>query len=134
MDAIEAALAARHIVEAQMADLIRQMTVERGMDPRDFALYAYGGCGGLHVAGYLRELGSRAGDHPARQLSTTWSAYGCATSDVVHIHERALHLSSPFDAARLDTVLAELEEAARERARAPRASPPSARRSRASSR
>ena len=114
MDAIEAALAARHIVEAQMADLIRQMTVERGMDPRDFALYAYGGAAGLHVAGYLRELGSERAIIPLGTLSTTWSAYGCATSDVVHMHERALHLSSPFDAATLDTVLDELETAARE--------------------
>ena len=114
MDAVEAALAARHIVEAQMADLIRQMTVERGMDPRDFALYAYGGAAGLHVAGYLRELGSERAIIPLGTLSTTWSAYGCATSDVVHMHERALHLSSPFDAATLDTVLAELETAARE--------------------
>ncbi len=111
---IETALAARHIVEAQMADLIRQMTVERGMDARDFALYAYGGAAGLHVAGYLRELGSPRGIIPLGTLSTTWSAYGCATSDVVHVHERAVHLSAPFDPDTLEAVLRELEDAARE--------------------
>jgi N-methylhydantoinase A len=114
MDAIETALAARHIVEAQMADLIRQMTVERGMDPRDFALYAYGGAAGLHAEGYLRELGSGRAIIPLGTLSTTWSAYGCATSDVIHVHERNLHLSSPFDAGRLREVLDELERDARD--------------------
>ena len=114
MDAVETALAARHIVEAQMADLIRQMTVERGMDPRDFALYAYGGAAGLHVEGYLRELGSERAIIPLGTLSTTWSAYGCATSDVIHVHERNLHLSSPFDTAELGRVLGELEQDARD--------------------
>jgi N-methylhydantoinase A len=113
MSAVETAIAARHIVEAQMADLIRQMTVERGMDPRDFALYAYGGAAGLHVTGYLRELGSARGIIPLGTLSTTWSAYGCATSDVVHVHERAVHFSSPFNAEDLEAVLGELEAAAR---------------------
>jgi N-methylhydantoinase A len=113
MSAVDTALAARHIVEAQMADLIRQMTVERGMDTRDFSLYAYGGAAGLHVAGYLRELGAPSGVIPLGTLSTTWSAYGCATSDVIHVHERAVHLASPFDAEALETVLRELEDAAR---------------------
>jgi N-methylhydantoinase A len=114
MSALEVAGATRRIVEAQMADLIRQMTVEKGMDPRDFALYAYGGAGGLHVAGYLAELGCDTAVVPLGTLSTTWSAYGCATSDVMHVHERAIHLASPVDAEALEAVFAELEAAARE--------------------
>ncbi|HWE39310.1 MAG TPA: hydantoinase/oxoprolinase family protein [Isosphaeraceae bacterium] len=114
LTAIEVALSARQIVNAQMADLIRQMTVERGMDPRDFALYGYGGAGGLHVAGYLAELGSVRGIVPLGTLSTTWSAYGCATSDVVHVFERAIQLSSPFEGGLLQEALAELEREARE--------------------
>jgi N-methylhydantoinase A len=111
--AVETALAARRIVEAQMADLIRQMTVERGMDPRDFAVYAYGGAAGLHVEGYLRELGCQRAVVPLGTLSTTWSAYGCATSDVVHVHERAVHLLAPFEAGALGEALGELEREAR---------------------
>jgi N-methylhydantoinase A len=113
MSALEVAGATRRIVEAQMADLIRQMTVEKGMDPRDFALYAYGGAGGLHVAGYLQELGCDTAVVPLGTLSTTWSAYGCATSDVMHIHEQAIHLRSPIDAAALEATFQELEAAAR---------------------
>jgi N-methylhydantoinase A len=113
MSAIEVAVAARRIVEATMAGLIRQMTVERGMDPREFALYAYGGAGGLHVAGYLRELGCDRAVIPLGELSTTWSAYGCATSDVLQVHERPMRLRSPLDAVALKDAFADLEEGAR---------------------
>ena len=40
-----------------MASAIRQITVGRGLDPRDFALIAFGGGGPLHGAGLARELG-----------------------------------------------------------------------------
>ena len=113
-NAIEAALAARRIVEAQMAGLIRQMTVERGMDPRDFAVYAYGGAAGMHLEGYLRELGCQRGIVPLGTLSATWSAYGCATSDVVHVYDRAFQMSTPFDIGALTALFDELEQAARD--------------------
>jgi N-methylhydantoinase A len=113
MSAIEVAVAARRIVEATMAGLIRQMTVERGMDPREFALYAYGGAGGLHVAGYLRELGCDRAVIPLGDLSTTWSAYGCATSDVLQVHERPMRLRSPLDAELLKACFAEMDAEAR---------------------
>jgi N-methylhydantoinase A len=113
MSAVEVAVAARKIVEATMAGLIRQMTVERGMDPREFALYAYGGAGGLHVAGYLRELGCDRAVIPLGELSTTWSAYGCATSDVLQVHERPMRLRSPLDAALLKEAFGQMEAAAR---------------------
>jgi N-methylhydantoinase A len=109
MSALDVAVSTRRIVEAQMADLIRQMTVERGMDPRDFALYAYGGAGGLHVAGFLRELGCDHAVIPLGTLSTTWSAFGCATSDLLQVHERSIRISSPLDTDALETTFAELE-------------------------
>ncbi|MCK9250762.1 MAG: hydantoinase/oxoprolinase family protein [Solirubrobacteraceae bacterium] len=114
MSAVEVAIAAREIVSSQMADLIRQMTVERGMDPEDFVIYAYGGAGGLHVDGYVRELGAGSAVVPHGTLSTTWSAYGCATSDVMHVHERSLQLSSPFDAATVQAAFDDLERVATE--------------------
>ena len=50
---VEAAAAAViEIVDAQMSDLIRKVTVERGHDPRKFAVFAYGGAGGLHCDAY----------------------------------------------------------------------------------
>ncbi len=115
MDALEVAAAARRIVDAQMAELIRVMTVQRGMDPRDFVVYAYGGAGGLHVAGFIRELGGVRAVVPLGELSATWSAFGCATANLVHIHEHVETLASPLDAGRLDEIFTELERGAHER-------------------
>jgi N-methylhydantoinase A len=45
------------VANAEMVRALRVMTVERGLDPRDFALLAFGGAGGLHAAGIADELG-----------------------------------------------------------------------------
>lgn len=41
---------------ATMADAIKQITIERGLDPREFSLFAFGGGGPLHSAALAREL------------------------------------------------------------------------------
>jgi N-methylhydantoinase A len=45
------------VATAEMARAIRVMTVERGVDPRDMALMAFGGAGGLHAVAIAEELG-----------------------------------------------------------------------------
>ncbi len=52
----EAAEGVLRIVETSMANAIHSMTVERGIDPRGFTLYAYGGGGGLFAAATAAEL------------------------------------------------------------------------------
>jgi N-methylhydantoinase A len=47
------------VANANMERAIRVVSVERGHDPRDFALVAFGGCGGLHACEIGRELGIR---------------------------------------------------------------------------
>jgi N-methylhydantoinase A len=47
------------VANANMERAIRVVSVERGHDPRDFALVAFGGCGGLHACEIARELGIR---------------------------------------------------------------------------
>lgn len=44
------------ITVMHMASAIRRISVERGLDPRDFALFAYGGGGPLHAAALARDL------------------------------------------------------------------------------
>ncbi len=48
-----------HVAEAAMARALRTITVERGIDPRGFALMPFGGAGPLHAAALARELGMR---------------------------------------------------------------------------
>ncbi|HEU4977581.1 MAG TPA: hydantoinase/oxoprolinase family protein [Solirubrobacteraceae bacterium] len=47
------------VANAEMVRALRVMTVERGVDPRGFALLAFGGAGGLHAAAIAEELGIR---------------------------------------------------------------------------
>ena len=53
---LEAAAGIRQIIDQRMADLIRRVTLERGYDPQDFVLYAYGGAGPMHCASFGKEL------------------------------------------------------------------------------
>lgn len=53
----DAAAGAIEIVNHSMAELIRALTIDRGLDPRDFTLVAFGGAGPLHGVELARELG-----------------------------------------------------------------------------
>ena len=44
------------IVNANMADAMRTITVKQGIDPRDFSLVAFGGAGPMHAAWLAQEL------------------------------------------------------------------------------
>ena len=56
---VETAAGAARVVEHQMADLIRKATVQKGYDPRDCVVFAYGGAGPVHAGVYARELGAQ---------------------------------------------------------------------------
>src|SRR3546814_1736265 len=55
----EAALGIIAIAEAHMIDALRLVSVERGLDPRDFTLVAFGGAGPLHAIALAEALGIR---------------------------------------------------------------------------
>src|SRR5262249_12017457 len=113
MQPVECAAGIAKIVEFQMADIIRKMTVGKGFDPRDFVLFAFGGAGPAHAGVFSRELGVAKVLIPQRETASTWCAFGAASADVLHIYERVDIMPSPFDAARLNRNLEALEERAR---------------------
>ena len=113
LDVVEAADGATRIVETHMADLIRQMTIQRGYDPRDFVIYAYGGAAGAHAVAYARELGCRTLVIPGGALAATWAAFGILSTDVQHVYEKAELLIAPFEAGRVMEIFLDLEERAR---------------------
>ena len=118
MDVVEAASGAVQIVEFHMADLMRQMTVQRGLDPRDFIVYAYGGGGPAHAVAYSQELGCKTVVVPLGSVASTWSALGVQSADVLHVYEKAELLIAPFDAQRISTIFAALEERGKAQLRA----------------
>jgi N-methylhydantoinase A len=87
----EAAAGIRRVVDEQMADTVRELTIGRGHDPRDFVLYAYGGAGPAHCASYGAELGVR--EIVVAATSMVQSAFGALASDIQHSAERSLLLS-----------------------------------------
>jgi N-methylhydantoinase A len=100
------------IVELQMADVIRKVTVEKGYDPRDFVLFAFGGAGPAHAGVFARELGVRKIVIPQRKAASTWCAFGAAAADVLHIFEHSEILSTPVPAKRINDALETLEKKA----------------------
>src|SRR5947209_7832083 len=94
------------------ATVIRQQTVERGHDPRDFVLYAFGGAGPVHAFGYAAESGVREVVIPLGNGASTLSAYGIASGDVVLYRELERSLLAPFDGPALAAAVAELRDAA----------------------
>lgn len=56
MSVLEAARGIVAIAEAHMMNAIKQVSVQRGFDPRDFTLVAFGGAGPLHAIGLAQEL------------------------------------------------------------------------------
>jgi N-methylhydantoinase A len=95
------------------ATLIRQRTIEQGLDPRDFVVYAFGGAGPVHAFGYAQELGVREVVVPLGNGASTLSAYGIAASDVMRPFERECRVRAPFDAGELAAIVASTEEEAR---------------------
>jgi N-methylhydantoinase A len=57
LDAVNAAAAILRVANSNMERAIRAVSVERGEDPREFPLVAFGGCGGLHACEIAEELG-----------------------------------------------------------------------------
>lgn len=110
----ETAAGLLRINNTKAAELIRQQTVIRGYDPRDFIVYAYGGAGPLHAFNYARELGVRGVVIPLGNGASTLSAYGCATSNLVRYFESEQMLYYPFPLDELNAQIAKLEKEARE--------------------
>ncbi len=92
-DVLRAAAGIRRVVDAQMGDLVRKMTIERGHDPRSFMLMAYGGAGPLHAVHYARGVGVRHVIIPPS--ATVYSALGAAASDIHHSLIRSVSSAFP---------------------------------------
>jgi N-methylhydantoinase A len=113
MSAVECAAGICRIVELQMADVIRKVTVEKGFDPRDFVLFAFGGAGPAHAGVFAAELGVRKIIVPQRKAASTWCAFGAAAADVLHIFEHTEIMATPVAAERINRNLALLEAQAK---------------------
>ena len=77
---LDAALGVIRVADAEMARALRVVSVERGLDPRGFALSAFGGAGGMHACALADELGIATVLIP--EAGGVLSALGLAISDL----------------------------------------------------
>ena len=95
-------------VEQNMVSAIEEITIRRGVDPREYTLVAGGSAAGLHAAAIARELGMRRVLVPGP--AGVLSAYGIATGDIRFGFARSMFATSrAFDHASVNAVLADLE-------------------------
>jgi|TARA_B100001996_G_scaffold253521_2_gene196804 N-methylhydantoinase A len=99
-NAEEIAAAIIRISNMNMAGALRLVSLARGYDPRDFALFAFGGAGPLHAVALARELGIPKVLVPMRPGIT--NAVGCVVADVRHDYVNSINI--PLAQVEMDQV------------------------------
>jgi N-methylhydantoinase A len=104
LDWAAAAAAILRVANDRMAGAIRLVSLAKGYDPRDFALFAFGGAGPLHAAALARELAIPSVLVPARPGIT--NALGCVVADLRHDYVRTVNTPLPtLDPSRVRAIL-----------------------------
>jgi N-methylhydantoinase A len=111
LDAQQTALGIVRVADAEMTRALRVISVERGLDPRELTLVAFGGAGGLHACALAEELG--IGRVLAPRAAGVLSALGLAISDVRRDQVRPF-MAELGAAEEAEARFAEMEERARE--------------------
>jgi len=94
--------------EQGMVGAIEDITIKRGIDPRDFVMVAGGAAAGLHAVAIAREL--EIGEVIVPRFAGVLSAFGILTSNVKNMYGRSLLTrSDAFDSDAMNAVLADLK-------------------------
>ena len=112
VDAREAARGVIRLAEDNMVNALKLVSLNRGRDPRDFALIAFGGGGPMHASALAREMGVRTVVIPAG--AAVFSAWGMMMSDLRrdYVVTRLVDLA-PGAAEGVEAAFAEVEARAR---------------------
>jgi N-methylhydantoinase A/oxoprolinase/acetone carboxylase beta subunit len=95
----EAAALIRRVVEQNMASAIKREVHLRGYHPEDFALFAFGGGGPTHVAGYRADVPTAV----IFPQAPVFSALGSSVMDIVHVYEQSRRM--PFMAPMTEQIV-----------------------------
>ncbi len=114
VERMTAAEGVHRVVHTNMAEGIRLVSVRRGVDPRRFALLAFGGAAGLHITDVARQLDIARVVVP--RVASVLSAWGMLATDLRFEASRT-HIgdAAALDAAAVRSVYDELESTARQR-------------------
>ena len=118
MDALQTALGVVQVANTEMVGALRVISVEKGLDPREFALVAFGGAGPMHACALAEELNMDTVLVP--KASGVLSALGLAVSDIRRDYVTPLLSSlSEVEESRLEDAFGEMEEQASEHLKDP---------------
>lgn len=107
----EAAIGIYRVAAAQITDLIHQITVERGLDPRDFVLHAFGGTCGALCGVFGQELNVRRIVVP--YAAAVNCAFGLVSADIVHEYATTKTLGVPAAPDEVNAIFTPMLERAR---------------------
>ena len=117
LSTIEAAYGVHQLVSTTIAEGIRLISVKRGVDPREFAMLAFGGAAGLQASRVARQLQIDKVHIPA--AAPVLSAYGMLSTDLKYDLSRSYPTSlAGIDLDAVRSMMAELEAQGREKLRA----------------
>jgi N-methylhydantoinase A len=108
LELIPAAAAMYKLANSLFYDLLHKTTVQRGLDPRRFALFSFGGTAGMHVGAYGEHLGVSQVVIP--YTASVHGAFGLVTSDIAHEDQITQPQRAPFDVEAIAAIYARLEE------------------------
>jgi N-methylhydantoinase A len=103
---VEAAARIYRLANSLFFDLLHKTTVQRGLDPRQFALVSFGGTAGMHVCAYGEALGVAQIVVP--HSASVHGAFGLITSDIAHEDQITQPLRYPADSASVAAIFDEL--------------------------
>lgn len=104
----EAAAAVFRLANSMGFDLLHKMTVEKGLDPRGYVLFSYGGTAGMHLGAYADQLGVRGVLIP--HSASVHGAFGLVSADIVHEDQITRPMRAPVAPEEVNKVFAELED------------------------
>ena len=110
MDVIEAAAAIYHVANNMIFDLIHKTTVQRGLDPRNYGLLAFGGTAGMHAGTWGEMLNVDKIVIP--YTASVQGAFGLVSSDVVHEYQLSKSMPVPVDSREVNKIYDDLEKKA----------------------
>ena len=114
LSTVEAAYGVHQLVSTAIAEGIRLMSVKKGVDPREFTLFAFGGASGLQVSRVARQLQMAKVHIPA--AAPVLSALGMLSTDLKYSFSRSYPATlDGIDLGAVRSILEELEAQGRER-------------------
>jgi N-methylhydantoinase A len=108
LTALEAALGAREIALAEMSKALKARIASGGLDPREYMILSYGGCGGLCAAELALLVRARGVIAPS--IASVLSAFGAASADLRRERSIAIAERLPMAQGQVDQALEALSE------------------------